>query len=304
MPHEINRILRAFSATPWFIDPAKAEQIVGMLELRALNGPRAEPFNAEQNTRQPVQNREGRVAVLRLYGTIAPRAEAISDVSQSAALMTQFQAAFREVANDPDISAIILDVDSPGGQVDLVPETAAMIREARNPDRPIVAVANTLAASAAYWIASQADELVVTPSGAVGSIGVYVLHEDVSEALAEAGIRCTLISGGARKTEGNPFEPLGDEARRAMQANVEHYYGMFVSDVAKGRGVSASVVRADPENSDKHFGGGRAYPAKQAVKLGMADRVGTLDDTIRRLSKPGRRSGTGTRRKRLAIATQ
>ncbi len=304
MAHEIRRVLRAFASQPWFIDPRKAEQIVAALELRATMGPRETPYRAERDERPPVQESAGRVAVLRLYGPIYPRAEALEDVSQSAALLSKFRAAFETVARDPNVTAIILDIDSPGGRVDHVPETAAMIRNARREGRPIVAVANSLAASAAYWIASAADELVVTPSGEVGSIGVYMVHEDMSDFMEAMGVRVTFISEGARKVEGNPFEPLGDEARKALQSNVKYFYDLFVSDVAKNRGVSRDVVRADPETADVHFGGGRVYPASQAVKLGMADRVDTLENTIARMQRGGRsasRRKADTARKRLAL---
>jgi signal peptide peptidase SppA len=293
MAHEIRRVLAAFAADPWFIDPRKAEQIVALLELRAAHGPRAEPFRKNGAAmREEVRTTKGTVAVLNLFGTIMPRVEAVEDVSQQSALMVPFQNAFQRTAADPSLTGIILNIDSPGGRVDLVPETVAMIRKAHRADRPIIAVANTLAASAAYWIATACDEIVVTPSGEVGSIGVYVLHQDISEALAAAGIRMQFISEAARKTEGNPFEPLGDEARKALQANVRYYYDMFVADVAKGRRVKESVVRADPEKTDAHFGGGRTYPAKEAVRLGMADRVATLDETITRLIGGGARTSS------------
>ena len=303
MAHEIRRVLRAFASQPWFIDPRKAEQIVAALELRATMGPRETPYRAAGAERPPVQESAGRIAIVRLYGPIYPRAEALEDVSQTAALLSKFRESFMAVANDPNVTAIVLDIDSPGGLVDLVPETAAMIRGASRDGRPIVAVANTLAASAAYWIASAADELVVTPSGEVGSIGVYMVHEDVSDFMESMGVRVTFISEGVRKVEGNPFEPLGDEARKALQANVKYFYDLFVSDVAKHRGVSREVVRADPENAEAHFGGGRVYPAAQAVKLGMADRVDTLDNTIARLQRGNRgsRRNADTARRRLAL---
>lgn len=290
MAHEITRLMRAFGAQAWFIDPRKAEEIVALLEFRALNGVRAEPYRDQPASRPGVSDTAGRVKILRLYGAIMPRAEAVEDISQSAALMTDFMAAFKQAATDPNVGAIVLDIDSPGGRVDLVPEAADLIFKARKAGRPIVAVANTLAASAAYWIASQADELVVTPSGEVGSIGVYTVHQDVSEILKADGVQITYISEGARKTEGNPFEPLGAEARLHLQENVRAYYDMFVAAVARGmtrpgRKVSAATVRADPEASDAHFGGGRTYPAKKAVALGMADRVETLDDVVARLQR-------------------
>jgi signal peptide peptidase SppA len=290
MPHEIRRVLAAFAARAWFIDPRKAVEIAAMLELRARFGPRATPyrqikaFDDERHERPAAETHAGGIKVLRLYGTIVPRMERIEDVSQTAASLVDFGRRFDAAAADTNVKGIVIDVDSPGGTVDLVPEMAARIRNARREGRPIVAVANTIAASAAYWIASAADELVVTPSGEVGSIGVYTVHEDLSAYLKAAGVRISVISAGPRKVEGNYFEPLGEEARNAIAANVAYYYDLFTKDVAKARGVSQAVVKADPEISEQHFGGGRIYPAETAVKLGMADRVDTLEGVIARLS--------------------
>lgn len=292
MAHELNRLLRAFASDAWFIDPRKADQIAAMLLFRSEMGPRSEPYRAAPADRPAISEQRGNVALLRLVGPILPRSEAITDVSQPAALMTDFRRSFSQVANDSSVSAIAIEVDSPGGRVDLVPETATMIRNARREGRPIVAVANTIALSAAYWIASAADELVVSPSGAVGSIGVYTVHEDLSAALDAEGVAVTLISAGPRKVEGNPFQPLDDAGRAALLANVTTFYGMFAADVAKGRGVPVSVVKADPEKDAKNFGGGRAVLAQEALKLGMVDRVATLEETVARLAKAGR-SGRG-----------
>lgn len=302
MPHEITRILAAFAQRPWFIDPRKAVEIEAMLRLRALAGPRAEPYRTEAAARSSTADRAGRIVVLHLLGSIVPRSAMVDDVSQSGASMIEFGRAFDAAAADPDVTAIVIDVDSPGGAVDLVPETAAKIRSARREDRPIIAVANTLAASAAYWVASAADELVVTPSGEVGSIGVYMMHEDLSRALEAEGVAVTFISEGPRKVEANPFEPLTAEARIALQANVRHYYDMFVRDVAKHRGVPVAMVRADPEKSEEHFGGGRVLTAEEAVRRGMADRVDTLEGTLARLQSPRRsKRRADIERRRLAL---
>ena len=304
MPHEIERLLRAAGQGVWLIDPQKAEAIVAAVALRVQMGPRSEPAFPDQKPLAMSSDVSGNgskvVRVLRLMGTILPRGNMMGDISgPGAANLVAFQRAFQNAADDPNTQAIVIEVDSPGGQVDLVPETAAMIRNARRAERPIVAVANTMACSAAYWIASAADELVVSPSGCVGSIGVYMLHRDVSQALQADGIAPTFIYEGPRKVEGNPFEPLTATAQMALQAEVRATYQSFTSDVAKARGVPASVVRADPEKADKHMGGGRSYTGAQAVKLGMADRVATLQDTINRLSRGGR-AGAGRRKTALA----
>ncbi|WP_292722838.1 S49 family peptidase, partial [Mesorhizobium sp.] len=262
MPHEIRRLLAAFAARPWFLDGRYVEQMMSVLELRSMGAVRVDAYRDQPAEVQPVSQNAGTIAIVRLCGPIMPRAEAVTDVSSPACLMSDFQRAFRQASSDPRVTGIVLDIYSSGGQVDLVPETVAMIRAARRADRPIVAIANSLAMSAAYWIGCGADEFVVTPSGEVGSIGAYVVHEDVSRMLEAAGVKMTFISEGPRKTEANPFEPLGDEARAHLQANTRAYYDMFVADVAKARKVPVSLVRADPvtdDPNDKSFGGGRYY---------------------------------------------
>jgi signal peptide peptidase SppA len=294
MPHEISRLLRAFGAQAWLIEPRKAAEIVAMLEYRHAHGVRPTAFRDDGPAPRPeVSSSTGRVRVVRLYGVIMPRAEAVEDISQASALMTDFMAAFKSAANDPGVSAIVLDIDSPGGRVDLVQEAGDMVFRARKAGRPIVAVANTCMCSAAYWIGAQADQLVATPSGEVGSIGVYTVHQDISEYLAAQGVAMTYVFEGPRKVEGNPFEPLGPEARAYLQDSVRATYDMFVEAVARGRKVKDSMVRADPESAKAHFGGGRSYGAKTALELGMVDRIESLDQVIARLQQPVGVSGAG-----------
>lgn len=304
MPHEIERILGAVSSGIWAIEPSKAVEIVNFLALRASG--KNTSWDAEAVApvcaAEPMPDRRGgTVHVLNLRGSIIPRGNMMSRMSGGSS-MQQFQKAFLEAANDSNASALIIDVDSPGGMVDLVPETAAIIRNARRADRPIIAVANTMAASAAYWLASQADEIVVTPSGMVGSIGVLTDRRNMRKALIEAGIDLTLFSSGPRKAEGHPFgEPLDEGAKSAIQAETDEVYAMFVSDVSKGRGVPVAQVRADPETSEAHFGGGRAYHARRALKLGMVDRIATFEETLARAVRGRSPRNTAQARRRLAV---
>ena len=302
MPHEIERVLASCSNAIWLIDDDKAAEIVAMLSLRAAGQPRdwaSTEENAPIYAGESVQGNRGAIHVLRLHGTVMPRGGMMARMSGGASL-EMFQKAFENAAADNTAQAIVIEIDSPGGRVEQVQETAAMIFAARRSGRPIVAVANSLAASAAYWIGAAADELVVTPSGRVGSIGVYTMHDNLSAALEKAGVERSVIQAGARKTEGLPFGSLSKEARAATQAQVDHTYRTFTADVARFRGVSVDVVRADPEASAEHFGGGRAYHAAEAVRLGMADRVATFDETIRRLSA-GSASRPGVARARMKL---
>jgi len=228
------------------------------------------------------------VAVVPLKGVLMPPVGGLFALLFGGGGLQTFQQQFADAASDPEVEAIVVDIDSPGGMVDQIPETGDQIRAARA-TKPIVAVANTQAASAAYWLASQADEIVVTPSGDAGSIGVYELHRDLSAAHEQAGIVPTLISAGKYKVEGNPYQPLGDEARASMQSDVDDYYRMFTAAVARGRGASVDDVR-------NGYGEGRSLHARQAVSAGLADRVGTLADTIRRVSSPAGRAALEQRR--------
>lgn len=297
MAHELDRIILALAGRPWAIEADAARRIVGALALRHANGPRAEPY-ADEDVEDGVSvSRANSVGVIRMHGSIVPRASAVRDVSSAFASMEDVQASLMSLADDPKVKSIVLDIDSPGGMVDLVPETAALVREARKPGRPIYAVANTMAASAAYWIASQADALFASPSAVVGSIGVRAMHEDISGALKRQGVKVTHIHAGPRKVEGNPYEPLSSEAKAALQEGVDAAYDAFVAAVAEGRGVKESAVRADPEREAAHMGGGRVLGAQRAVELGMADGVATLAEVLEMAASRSVRS----ERQRLAL---
>jgi HK97 family phage prohead protease len=272
------RAAQAVGDSVWAIHPAALVTILQIIgERRAGYRPTEEEIRDRIGTRAEAAEREpGPVAVIPINGPIFPKANLMTEMSGATSL-EQVRAQFRDAVADENTAAIVLDIDSPGGVVDLVPEFAAEIRDARGA-KPIVAVANAMAASAAYWIATAADELVVTPSGDVGSIGVWSAHADISKLEEKAGIKTTLVSAGKYKTERNPYEPLSDEAQAEMQRKTDAYYAMFVAAVAKGRDVPVKTVRTG-------FGEGRMVLAEDAVARGMADRVGTLDQTITRLEK-------------------
>ena len=217
----------------------------------------------------------GRVAQISVVGSISRRSSIWSEWFGGASV-DGLIAALRNVAADPDVKTVLLNIDSPGGTVDGLPELAAEIRTLRE-SKHVVALANSLAASAAYWIASQADEIVATPEALIGSIGVFTLHVDWSAYNERVGIKPTYIAAGKYKTEANPDQPLDDEARDYLRTLVEEAYSLFVADVAKGRGVSAATVRSD-------YGEGRVLTAKDAKAAGLIDRVAGYHETIARLT--------------------
>lgn len=265
------RVTRYVLEMPWAIKPEALGVILDILEFRANGGTFTEEELAARigDKDAPTQAQRDKAAIIPIYGTIMPRANVFSEFSGGTSLQ-KLQASLIEADRNPDISTIILDIASPGGSVELVPETVNLIRSLKT---DTVAVANAQAASAAYWLGVAADEFAVTPSGEVGSIGVWTAHQNMAGAQEKAGVQTTLVSAGKYKVEGHPFGPLEDEAREAMQAKVDHYYDLFVTGVAQGRGASAEDVR-------NGFGQGRMVTAVDAVKMGMADRVATLDQII------------------------
>ena len=269
-------VLKAFIETPWAILPYKLA-VLEEIVTRHVMGEKLDPEEVQMRihgAKRPADRRMGSVAVLRLFGTIFPRANLMTQVS-GATSAEIFGAQFADLVKDPEVRAIVLDVDSPGGQVAGIEGVSKQIYDARG-SKPIVAVANHVMDSAAYWIGTAADEVVITPSGEVGSVGVFAVHEDFSGQLEQEGIKVTLIKEGKYKAEGNPWEPLSEEARAAIQVNVSEAYDAFITSVARNRGVKLTEVR-------NGFGEGRTVGARQAVELGMADRIGTLDETVDRM---------------------
>jgi capsid assembly protease len=233
------------------------------------------------------------VAVLPVLGTISHRMGMFS-ASSGGTSTEALTREFRSLLADSSVSAIVLDVDSPGGSADGIDELATEIFKARG-KKPITAVANTLMASAAYWLAASADEIVVSPSAEVGSIGVLAAHEDRSALMEKLGVKVSLVSAGKYKTEGNPFEPLSDEARANIQKRVDEAYGRFVRAVARGRSVPVDTVR-------NGFGEGRVVSAREAVRLGMADRVATIDEVIATMPTTSASSAASTNARLGAVS--
>lgn len=176
------------------------------------------------------------------------------------------EAAVQRGIADSNVREIVLDINSPGGLVSGCFDCADMIYAARGA-KPINAVANEHAYSAAYAIASAADKIAVARTGGVGSIGVIVAHMEMSGALERMGYKITLIHAGARKADGHPAIPLSDEARAGMQRRVDHSYSIFVSTVARNRGLDEATVRGTEAD---------IFLAHEAVENGLADAVGSL----------------------------
>ena len=182
---------------------------------------------------------------------------------------------FLMAITDPDVRAVVLDINSPGGEVAGCFDLVDTIYGARG-DKPIWAILNECAYSAAYAIASAADRIVVPRTGGVGSVGVIWMHVDWSAALSEMGIKVTFITYGARKADGHPEIPLSKGALEHFQADIDTMGDLFVATVARNRNIAAAKVR---ETEAATFLGAAG------VEIGFADAVMAPDAAFRALLK-------------------
>lgn len=281
------------ASNPWLIRPEKARQIASVLNNRlageTLAASALEALAASNRSRSQVQRTTKNVAVLPIVGTLVARGDMLSD-SSGMASMDRLGRDFDTLVRDESVGAIILDVDSPGGTVAGTEELAGKILAARG-TKPVTAVVNHEMASAALWIGTAAAEVVVSPSGEMGSVGVVAMHVDASGLNEKAGLAVTYIYAGKYKVEGNADEPLSSEAIDYHREKVEAIYGRFVGALARQRNTTPANVR-------KSWGEGRMLRAEEAVAAGMADRVGALDETVARVVS-GRSSQRRARAERM-----
>jgi signal peptide peptidase SppA len=225
-------------------------------------------------TARATAKKSGSIAVIPINGTISPKGSIWDWIfGTTPTTPANIAQAVTDAANDESVKAIVLNIDSGGGSVVGITEAHAAIMAARG-KKPIVAQVCGACCSAAYWLASAADEIAATQSATVGGIGVYTSHDDVSEALAKLGVKRTYVQAGAYKTEGAPEEPLSEEAQAHMQEYVDDFMSYFAADVAAGRGVPVATVTGEP------YGQGRSYAAPRAAKRGLVDKVRSLSDTV------------------------
>lgn len=276
------RIAQRVLGVPLAIAPAKLEAVLAVLGPRIGlgaglgGGPHVTPAVAWDDGDDDAQVRKAPpfaladgVAVVAVHGITVQRGgwlDAVSGLVGYDEILSRVSAAYV----DPAVRAIVLDVDSPGGEVAGVEALAGYIAAVAE-EKPMVALANEGAYSAGYWLAASARRVMVPRTGGVGSIGVVATHVDRSGEDQERGHAYTFIHAGARKIDGHPHGPLADSARAAIQAEVDRLAGLFHAHVATMRGLAPAAVAAQEAAT---------FHGEAALAAGLADRIGTLADAI------------------------
>lgn len=263
MPHLAARVF----AQPLAIARPKLDAIMTVLAPRlGVVAPLAEAPSFNAQDRAPVETVDG-IAVVQVIGTLVHRAsgmEAMSGMSTYGEIAAEIDAALA----DGNVKGILLEIDSPGGEVaglfDLVSKVQAAAKQ-----KPCYAIANAMACSAAYAIGAAADVLFVAKTGDVGSVGVVALHVDQSAFDQKEGLKFTYVHAGAKKVDGNPHEALSPRAHADLQADIDKVYEIFVKQVSEARRLSQRDVRATEAAT---------FMGEAAVAAGLADQVGALED--------------------------
>jgi len=298
---------RAFN-TPLMIHPLKLQVILQDLGSRMVDDQHLQAALEELNPHANLQTlgqinfrsntdrrsyavTETGIAVIPVEGALLKKSSWMTSWSGTCTY-EQISEQFADAINDDSIKAVLFDIDSPGGETHGAFELSDLIYNARG-SKPIYACANDLAASAAYAIASAADRVYVTVTGAVGSIGVYCLHFDQSALDTKMGVKYTYIYAGERKVDGNEHEPLTKSARSEAQKEIDRQYGMFVGAVARNRGLKMDEVVGTQA---------LCYFADNAIPA-LADRVGTIEDAVADLEQALNISGTSSVERLSATST-
>jgi signal peptide peptidase SppA len=256
----------------WAILPEMLDTIIAIADRQTGFDESKFAITAKDN--QPLKNTRRAdvracVAIIPVIGPIFPRANMFTNISGATSIQTLAKD-FTTALNDPEVESIVLNIDSPGGEVTGVSEFADMIYNARG-DKPVTAYVYGLGASAAYWIASSASKIVISSTAEAGSIGVVSGYQDTREKDKKEGV--TNFEIVSSYSPNKRPDPATDAGKAQIQKIVDDLAIVFISDVARNRGVSTDKVIQD-------YGQGGVFIGRNAVASGMADSVGSFEGIL------------------------
>lgn len=211
---------------------------------------------------------EDGVAQISISGAISNRQSFFSFLFGGATI-SSIERELTMAADDWRVKSVLLNIDSPGGTIGGVDDLATLVR---NFSKPIVAYSGGMMCSAAYWIGSAADKIVISKTADVGSIGVLMVHEETSKLDKDIGIKATVLKSGKYKAIGNPYEPLSKDGKEAFQSELDYLYSIFVETVAKNKSTSIENVL--------NMADGKVFIGQQAKDIGLVDQIGTFKDAF------------------------
>ena len=281
--------------TPLLVARPKLEIILGVVARKLAGDTLATPPPANVDTGMTggLQNLES-IAVIPVLGTLVRRSSylgAASGLTSYHDIEAMAEAAFA----DPEVRAVLLEIDSSGGEAGGVFDLAQQLRQlAQTSGKPLWAIADEAALSAAYAITAAADRIWLTRTAEVGSIGLVAVHVDESVADAKAGLNYTFLHAGAHKVDGHPHAPLPAPVAADIQADIDQLHEQFIALVAGFRRLTSEVIRATEA---------RVYRGEAALQAGLADQIGTRAEAITALQRQlAMSAGRSLRNKAAALS--
>ena len=269
---------------PWGILPGHFENLADLFYKKTIDSKAQHEAISTfegRETGKPLYEKDGEVAIITISG---PLSKTVGYHSWYYGHRSSYEIIIESVNQavlDRSVSSIVLNIESPGGTVTGVESASDAIFEA-NKQKPIVAFANGLMASAAYWFGSAAESIVAEKTSEIGSIGVLMVHWDLSEWDKQDGIKRTYITAGKYKALGNEAEPLGEFAKGVFQDELDYFYSLFINDISRNRGVSSEKALSMAD--------GKIFIGQQALDIGLVDKIGNLEtalETARSLTNKG-----------------
>jgi capsid assembly protease len=264
-------------SSAWSIIPDRLSHIIDILDAH-LRGPKLSLKDIEARilaeTPQPqTASVKNGVAIIDITGVLMKNPDIFDRIFMGASSMSQIKTEILNAVNDPAVSRIILNIDSPGGTVDGTEELAQTIFESRG-KKQITAYTDGYMTSAAYWVGSSADKIYISGDTTnVGSIGVITAHYDYTEAARAQGVKVTEFVTGKYKNAGSDFRSIDDTSSEYIQGRIDYILGVFAGAVIRNRGLNAEKI-------DSEIFEAKVYIGKQAITAGLVDGVSTLDDLI------------------------
>jgi len=272
--------------TPLLIHPAKLDAIIvgigerfGIQDYQVKNDM---AMIATGEKKRPGYKIIGGIAVIDVFGVLSHRGKMEGDSTYIYGY-NDIGKAIHAAVLDGDVSGILLEMSTPGGEVPGAFELAANIKE-WSAIKPIHTAISNLSASAGYLLAAATNKIGITETGVAGSIGVVMRHADISKMAKKEGITVSHIYAGSHKVDGNQFEPLSDSVRERMQAEVNYVYDLFVSTISEYRGLSSAVIRAQEA---------AVFTGQSAINAGLADVMATADNMLIDMQQTLSKSTTG-----------
>lgn len=278
------KVLRLAFHTAWALEPRVFRQLVRIVSRHAAGEqPTAQDLatvRAAVGSRDAAPAAElamvGSTAIVPIHGVVSPHGDLVDEVSgPGSANLARIRQQIEAALADRAVKSIVLDIDSPGGSVDGVSEAAELIRRAKA-IKPVIALANTNALSAGYWLAAQATQFLATNGARIGSIGVSMTAVDESRALSQQGVDVKIVTSNALKNADVAQNAISTDELRAVADDVQAYHDLFVRDIAAGRGITEAEAAA--------LATGAVLVGQQAVDQGFVDGVSTLDAVLASLN--------------------